>query len=59
MEGASAFERTHSAYGSDKSVFIWIRTHEGLHQKYPDKEVLVIDGEEVGGWIWWMRKEGH
>ena len=51
MNGAakSAIDRTHSVYNSDESAFTWPRTQEGLGQRYPYQEALVIDTEEAGG----------
>ena len=54
-----AFERTQSVYDSDESAFTWPRTQEGLDQRYPDKETLVIDGEEAGERIMGMLREGY
>ena len=54
----SAMDRTQSAYDVDESALTWPRTQEGLDQGHPDKEALVIDGEEAGERIMWLLKEG-
>ena len=54
----SAMDRTQSAYDLDESAFTWPRTQEGLDQRYPDKEALVIDGEEVEERVMGMLREG-
>ena len=53
-----AMGRTQSAYDSDESAFTWPRTQEGLDQRYPDKEALVIDGEEAGERVMGLLREG-
>ena len=54
----SAMDRTQSAYDSDESAFTWPMTQEGLNQRSPDKEALVIDSEEAGEWVMEMLREG-
>ena len=53
----SAMDRTQSAYDSDKSAFTWPRTQEGLDQRYPNKETLVMDGEVAWERIMGMLRE--
>ena len=54
----SAMDRTQSAYDSDESAFTWLKMQEGLDQRYPDKEALIIDSEEAGDRVMGMLREG-